>query len=152
MTSWQSRYPPCSSWWSPCQSRWICSERSCNPADCPCRNCGQFKGAHARSGFLAGPKAWEDPHWSSSFLKDCTAWKGPTLEQRKSVRRKERQSATTIPTPFHCFLGKDGVGNELVKLSLEILGGWGGGKVLIDLFLFLIILLCLIDNKSNSFP
>jgi len=22
-----------------------------------------------------------DPHWSSLFLKDCTLWKGPTLEQ-----------------------------------------------------------------------
>ena len=22
-----------------------------------------------------------DPHWSSLFLKDCTPWKGPMLEQ-----------------------------------------------------------------------
>jgi len=22
-----------------------------------------------------------DPHWSSPFLKDCTPWKGPMLEQ-----------------------------------------------------------------------
>jgi len=22
-----------------------------------------------------------DPHWSSLFLKDCTPWKAPTLEQ-----------------------------------------------------------------------
>ena len=22
-----------------------------------------------------------DPHWSSLCLKDCTPWKGPTLEQ-----------------------------------------------------------------------
>ena len=22
-----------------------------------------------------------DPHWSSLFLKDCTLWKGPMLEQ-----------------------------------------------------------------------
>ena len=22
-----------------------------------------------------------DPHWSSLFLKDCTLWEGPTLEQ-----------------------------------------------------------------------
>ena len=28
-------------------------------------------------------KLWSmvDPHWSSPFLKACTQWKGPTLEQ-----------------------------------------------------------------------
>ncbi|PKU45537.1 suppression of tumorigenicity 5 protein isoform x4 [Limosa lapponica baueri] len=56
-------------------------------------------GAHARaSGYLkealiqweacAGAGSWKvphdpvgDPHWTSLFLKDCTLWKGPMLEQ-----------------------------------------------------------------------
>ena len=57
-------------------------------------------GSPCRSRLLAGPVApwrersprWSkfagrtcdptgDPRWSSLFLKDCTPWKGPTLEQ-----------------------------------------------------------------------
>ena len=40
------------------------------------------RGAHTGAGLLAGivtPAG--DPHWSSLFLKDCTPWMGPTLEQ-----------------------------------------------------------------------
>ncbi|GAB0184576.1 hypothetical protein GRJ2_000922900 [Grus japonensis] len=40
------------------------------------------RGAHARAGLLAGlVTLWGDPHWSSLFLKDCTPWERPTLEQ-----------------------------------------------------------------------
>jgi len=24
---------------------------------------------------------WQDPHWSSPFLKDCTPWKGPMVDR-----------------------------------------------------------------------
>ncbi|GAB0209457.1 hypothetical protein GRJ2_003411400 [Grus japonensis] len=38
--------------------------------------------AHAGASFLAGPVTlWGNPHWTSLFLKDCTLWKGPMLEQ-----------------------------------------------------------------------
>ncbi|GAB0196097.1 hypothetical protein GRJ2_002075000 [Grus japonensis] len=49
----------------------------------PGRTCSPMeRGAHARAGVLTGlcdPVG--DPRWSSLFLKDCTLWKGPTLEQ-----------------------------------------------------------------------
>jgi len=34
-----------------------------------------------------------DPKWRSLFLKDCTPWKGSTLERivKDSMRRKEQQ-------------------------------------------------------------
>ena len=35
-----------------------------------------------------------DPHWSSLFLKDCSLCS--TLEQGKSVRRKEQQRGTVM--------------------------------------------------------
>jgi len=83
-----------------------------------------------------------DPRWSSLFLKECTPWQGPTveqfvescspweglmlekfvenclhgrdptLEQRNSVRRKERQRQHAMnrpqppfPVPLHCSGG-----------------------------------------------
>ncbi|GAB0193758.1 EH domain-containing protein 4 [Grus japonensis] len=40
------------------------------------------RGAHARAGLLAGlVTPWGDPCWSSLFLKVCTPWESPTLEQ-----------------------------------------------------------------------
>ncbi|GAB0208359.1 AN1-type zinc finger protein 5-like [Grus japonensis] len=49
----------------------------------PGRTCGPMeRGAHAGAGLLAGlVTPWGTQHWSSLFLKDCTLWKGPTLEQ-----------------------------------------------------------------------
>ncbi|KAK4811345.1 hypothetical protein QYF61_027574 [Mycteria americana] len=48
----------------------------------PGRTCGPWRGAHAGAGFLAGPVTLlGHPHWSSLFLKDCTRWQGPMLEQ-----------------------------------------------------------------------
>ncbi|KAK4806141.1 hypothetical protein QYF61_001064 [Mycteria americana] len=42
----------------------------------PGRNCGLCRGAHAGACFQAGPVTPWGP-----FLKDCTLWKGPMLEQ-----------------------------------------------------------------------
>ncbi|GAB0185827.1 hypothetical protein GRJ2_001048000 [Grus japonensis] len=47
------------------QDLWTCGERS------PCQN--RFAGR------TCDPVG--DPHWSSLFLKDCTLWERPTLEQ-----------------------------------------------------------------------
>ncbi|TRZ09504.1 hypothetical protein HGM15179_017600 [Zosterops borbonicus] len=46
-----------------------------------------WRGAHAGAGLLAGLVKLQGSHVGSSlFLKDCTLWKGPALEQGKSVR------------------------------------------------------------------
>ena len=45
--------------------------------------CGPMeRGAQARAGLLAGlVTPWGTPRWSSLFLKVCTPWEGPTLEE-----------------------------------------------------------------------
>lgn len=122
-----------------------------------------------------------DPCWSSLFLKDYTPWKGPTLEQflenfspwersilenswrtvscecdnmleQKSVRSEQCQRERVMYSPQPPFAwaawGKE-IQDSGVKLSL--LRREGGGKMFLDLFLFLILLLCLIGNKLNYF-
>ncbi|OPJ69213.1 hypothetical protein AV530_012319 [Patagioenas fasciata monilis] len=39
------------------------------------------EGGYSQSRLHAGPHRASSPRWSSLFLKDCTLWKGPTLEQ-----------------------------------------------------------------------
>ncbi|KAK4824615.1 LOW QUALITY PROTEIN: hypothetical protein QYF61_016921 [Mycteria americana] len=58
----------CSLWRTPRRSRWM-PEGGCDPV-----------GSLCWSRVPAGPVD-QDLCWSSLFLKDCTPWKGPTLEQ-----------------------------------------------------------------------
>jgi len=73
---------------TPCQSRWMHLKKAVTPWE-----------AHTRAGswqdlWTHGERipCWSrfagrtcdpvgDPHWSSLFLKDCTPWKRPTMEQ-----------------------------------------------------------------------
>jgi len=59
----------CSLWRTPRWSRWM-PKGDCDSAESP--HWSRFSG---RTCDLMG-----DSHWSSLFLKDCTLWKGPTLE------------------------------------------------------------------------
>ena len=77
----------CSPWRTPYQSRWM-SEGVCDPV-------GSHTGASSwQDLWPRGERSprWSrfagrtcdpvgDPRWSSLFLKVCTLWKGPTLEQ-----------------------------------------------------------------------
>ena len=55
-------------------------------------------GHHAGGGgyFLTELQPVESPHWSKIILKDFSLWRGPTLEQGKSVRRKQRQRGAVM--------------------------------------------------------
>jgi len=124
----------CSPGRTPHQSRRM-SEGSCDPVGSPCW-----------SRLLPGPadpwrqepmleQAW-DSGWSNLFLKDCTPWKGPTLEQfvedcllwegptleqGQSVRRKERQrqSDGNPHFLFPCTTGRE----EIQKLGGKLIQG-----------------------------
>ena len=60
----------CSSWRTPCQSRWM-PEGGCDPVESPYQS--RFAGR------TCDPVG--DPHWSTLFRKDCTPCKDPMLEQ-----------------------------------------------------------------------
>lgn len=49
----------------------------------PGRSCSTWKRAHGGAGGLAGSAAHGrgETHWGSLFLKDCTTWEEPMLEQ-----------------------------------------------------------------------
>jgi len=72
------------------------------------------------------------PSWSRFMLKDSSLWRGPMLEQGKSVRRREWQASAgaqlLTPHPPVLLSGGGGAGrdrNEGVKFSL---GNRGVGR------------------------
>jgi len=90
----------------------------------PARTCGPVeRGAHAGAGLLARAcDSVGDPRWSSLFLKSCSPWQGPTLEQfvaeglypmgrthagagaeskEDGVAETACDELTTTPIPFH---------------------------------------------------
>lgn len=58
----------------------VLKEAAASGEPTPSRNCGLWRGVHTGAGFV---DLWlvGAPHKSNQFLKDCTPWKGPTLEQ-----------------------------------------------------------------------
>ncbi|KAJ7408232.1 suppression of tumorigenicity 5 protein isoform x4 [Pitangus sulphuratus] len=84
---WWSRYPPAAPE-GPHNRVGGCSEEAVTPWEA-CAEAGsrQDLWTHGerspRWSRLAGRTCDPvgDPHWSSRFLKDCTPWKGPMLEQ-----------------------------------------------------------------------
>ena len=85
-----------------------------------------------------------DPRWSSLFLKDCTPWEGPTLEQlvedclpwegphagAGQERQEDGAAETTCRKPHSpspCAAQAEEVENSGGKLSLGRREGWGEG-------------------------
>ena len=78
----------CSLWRTPRHSRWMCPKEAVTLWEA-CAGAGSWQDLWTRgersphwsrfAGRACDPAG--DPRWSSLFLKDCTPWKGPTLEQ-----------------------------------------------------------------------
>lgn len=97
----RSRYPQYSAWKTPRRSR--CPKGSCSPW----RACtGQ--------GLWQELRPMGDPHWSRFILKDCSPWRGHTLEQEKheeegaAARNCYGQTATHHSSNALCCLGEGG--------------------------------------------
>jgi len=106
----QVSIPHRSPWWTPCQSRWMCSEGT---ADC---------GEAMQEGFI---------------LKDCSPWKDPRWSRgqvEEGAAEMKHYELTAIPIPHPPVPlgvwegGYRGVRNEGVKLSLGR-RGYGGGVI-----------------------
>lgn len=115
------------------------------PWQAPGKSHGLWEGAQAGANSLQALQPVSDPGWAALngctlwkgpmlkiFVKDCLPWVGPTLEQRKSIKRKEQQRHS-IPL---CHLGTEELG---AKLSLSRRDS--GGKIHLVLFSFLASLL-----------
>ncbi|KAK4806162.1 hypothetical protein QYF61_001085 [Mycteria americana] len=82
-----NRYPLCSTWRTPRQSRWM-RLKEAGTLWRACAGAGSWQDLWTHeerspcwsrfSGRTCDPVG--DPCWSSLFLKDCAPWKGPTLE------------------------------------------------------------------------
>ena len=92
----------------------------------------------------------KDPLWRRLWRTVSSGW-DPLLEQGKSVRRKEQQRIRIThwpqppsPIPLHCSRGR---GREVVSDVEPEKKAGVKGKMFVDLFSFLIILLWLNGNK-----
>lgn len=113
-----SRHPHCSLWRTPILEQVAISWR----------NCSRWR-PYTKGGFPHS--LWRGP-MLEHFMKDYCPWEGPTLKQRKSVRRKEPQRGAVTdrpqpPFPTSCTIGLgEGkrVRNERANLSKGEGQGW----------------------------